>query len=172
MDDKLELLNQRQKGIAILESIMRGLMECSPFGYRSILYSMGFRAGQRLHNLTPQANATLTGHLREAASMMKSMGIGQIELERLDLEKGCIELSLTGNLECKVGSRLQGYGGASFTIGLIEGWLSEALKTPVHATETSCIAKGSDKCRFTIQIIYKAPIHTGSPGFPEDQPNP
>jgi len=172
MGNELEIIKPKQMDITILESIMRGLMECSPFGYRSILYSMGFRAGQQLHNLTPQASATLTSHLRAAAATLKSMGIGQMELEHLDLERGRIELSLNDSLECKVGCRLQGYSGASFTIGLIEGWLSETLKTSVHATETSCISKGSDKCRFTIQIIYKTPIPNGSPGFPENQPNP
>jgi len=168
-----EQLNPKEMNMAMLESMMRGLMECSPFGYRSILYSMGFRAGQTLHTLTSrEADATLTSHLKTAASKLKAMGIGQLEIEKISLQEGRIELSLTGNMECMVGRSLQGYAGASLTIGLIEGFLSETLKTPVHATETSCIAKGSDKCRFTIQIINKTPIHNGTPGFPENQPNP
>jgi len=96
----------------------------------------------------------ITGDLEEGLGEFKRTGLGNLTLEKLDLEKGQVFFSGEGLLQ---GSDRESDAAVdSFTKGFLSGLVSRLAGVATICEEMTCIAKGDDKCTFVVDTAREA----------------
>jgi predicted hydrocarbon binding protein len=103
-----------------------------------IFYDTGYLAGKEFYNQFLKDISDFDGFVKELQKILKDMGIGILRIEKADLEKGVILLTVSEDLDCSglpeldfeiciydegfIAAILEGFSGAQFEVKEIDCW--------------------------------------------------
>ena len=117
-----------------------------------LVYDFGVYLGEQLAQEAVRffGRDFLRGHIAYSMRMASSMGWGNLEVFEADMEKGTATIRAYENFECyRITGAASPYSQA--VRGMLAGYFSGVLETPVSCQETECIAKGDEACVFHIE---------------------
>ena len=117
-----------------------------------LVYDFGVYLGEQLAEEAVRffGRDFLRAHVAYSMRMASSMGWGNLEVLEPDMEKGTATIRAHENFECY---RMTGAASPNSQAvrGMLAGFFSGILETPVSCQETECIAKGDEACVFHIE---------------------
>lgn len=122
-------------------------------GAKALVYRAGQDLGMGLGGeLEPIAKGSLDDYVSLVQGAAKSLGIGLVVVEKVDLNSG--ELTLRVD-ECVSCAGIEGVSNpiCNFEAGLVGGLIKAFVKGPVKAIETRCHACGDATCGVDVQIL-------------------
>jgi len=117
-----------------------------------IFYEAGALAGKEFyaHMLTPTTD--LNGFVRQLQEVLKELGIGILRLEKTDLKKGEIILTVSEDLDCSGLPELD-YEVCTYDEGFIASLLECFSGRKFMVKEIDCWCTGGRTCRFMASAI-------------------
>ncbi len=122
-----------------------------------LVYDFGTYLGQQVAQEAVRffGRDFLRGHIAYSMRFASSMGWGDLEVIEADVEKGTATIQARENFECyRITGAASPYSQA--VRGMLAGYFSGVLGTPVSCQETECIAKGDEACVFHIECSTAA----------------
>ncbi len=117
-----------------------------------IFYESGALAGKEFyeHMLTPTTD--LNEFVRELQEVLKELGIGILRVEKADLEKGEITVTVSEDLDCSGLPELD-YEICSYDEGFISSLLECFSGMKFIVKEVDCWCTGDRTCRFEAKAV-------------------
>lgn len=117
-----------------------------------IFYQAGALAGKEFYAnmLTPTQD--LNDFVRQLQQVLKDLGIGILRIEKADMEKGELVLTVSEDLDCSGLPELD-YEICTYDEGFIASLLESFSGTPFNVKEIDCWCTGDRTCRFTATAI-------------------
>ena len=116
-----------------------------------VFYDAGFTAGVQFCKEMLDKKKSLSEFLAHLQKTMKDLNIGIIRIEKLDIEKLDITLSIEEDLDCS-GLPIQDETVCDYDEGFIAGILKEYTGFDFSCKEIDCWASGARTCRFDIHL--------------------
>lgn len=117
-----------------------------------IFYEAGAVAGKEFyaHMLTPTND--LNDFMRQLQEVLKELGIGILRVEKADLEKGEVTLTVSEDLDCSGLPELD-YEICSYDEGFISSLLECFSGIKFKVKEVDCWCTGDRTCRFEAKAV-------------------
>lgn len=112
-----------------------------------IFYGAGLLAGREFHRHLTGVAKSLPEYITILQTALRQLGMGLLEVEVADLERGRFTLTVSEDLDCSGLPRLE-YAACVYDAGLIAGLLEAFYGEPYQARETDCWCMGAETCRF------------------------
>jgi predicted hydrocarbon binding protein len=118
----------------------------------TIFYEAGALAGKEFytHMLTPTTD--LNEFVRQLQEVLKELGIGILRVEKADMEKGEIILTVSEDLDCSGLPELD-YEVCSYDEGFISSLLESFSGIKFIVKEVDCWCTGDRTCRFSATAV-------------------
>jgi predicted hydrocarbon binding protein len=117
-----------------------------------IFYQAGRLAGQQFYHHALKPASDLKDFLRELQLTLQEWSIGILRLEKVDLEKGEIVLTLSEDLDCsglpELDTEICVYD-EGFLCGLLESFTGLSFRVK----EIDCWCTGERTCRFRAEVV-------------------
>ncbi len=117
-----------------------------------MFYEAGKLAGTFFYKNVLCPSADINEYIRELQRALKEYGIGILRVEKADLEKGEIVLTVSEDLDCS-GMPEQDIEICKYDEGFISGLLESFLGTPFFVKEVDCWCTGDRVCRFHAKVV-------------------
>lgn len=135
----------------MFEALFKTLHVVAP----NVLYSMGFEMGCRFYDSHVNfVSDDFNLNFKSGSMVFNCLGLGFLELVKVDLELGFLVVRVYDCIECMICSDFREFKGSSFVLGFLEGWFSRLLKRSLYGREIKCILRGGEYCEFDFQSIY------------------
>ncbi len=117
-----------------------------------IFYEAGALAGKEFyeHMITPTSD--LNEFVRQLQQVLKDLAIGILRIERADMEKGELVLTISEDLDCSGLPELD-FETCVYDEGFIASLLESHSGTPFKVREIDCWCTGDRTCRFSATAI-------------------
>lgn len=113
----------------------------------SVFYAAGQLAGAQFYTRFLTGAGSFDEFIRRLEEMLQEMRVGVLRIEKLDLEKGLIVLSISEDLDCSGLPELD-FEICTYDEGFISGILESYTGTPFNVVEVDCWCTGDRTCRF------------------------
>ncbi len=120
------------------------------FGHKvadEILYEAGHHAGSEFCKNLLDKTLDFNGFISQLQQVLKEHRVGIFRVERSDLEKLQLFLTVAEDLDCS-GLPVSDETVCNYDEGFLAGILEEYTGKPFHVRETDCWANGERVCRF------------------------
>lgn len=136
----------------LMQFAMRDVLE-QRFGAETadeITYEAGKLAGAQFQRNVLGHTSDFADFLRKLQEALKDMGVGILRVEKSDLEKGELVLTVSEDLDCSGLPELQ-YEICAYDEGFIRGLLESFTGKSFRVKEIDCWCTGDRTCRFVAQ---------------------
>ncbi|HEY5556754.1 V4R domain-containing protein [Acetobacterium sp.] len=113
-----------------------------------IFFAAGKLAGKEFYKHMITSTQDLNDFVNQLQEVLKDLGIGILRIEKADMEKGELTLTVSEDLDCS-GLPELGYEICTYDEGFISALLESFTGTPFHVKEIDCWCTGDRTCRFT-----------------------
>lgn len=117
-----------------------------------IFFAAGKLAGKEFykHMITPTQD--LNDFVSQLQEVLKDLGIGILRIEKTDMERGELTLTVSEDLDCS-GLPEMGYEICTYDEGFISALLESFSGIPFKVKEIDCWCTGDRTCRFTAKSM-------------------
>jgi|GEM_PF-5516537 len=139
----------------LFKSLFEGLFKTLNVTAPAVSYSIGFEMGCKFHDycLSFVGQGSFNLVFSVGSTFFSGLGFGSLELVKVDLELGFLQVRVYDSIECRVCRGLKGFRGSSFILGFLEGWFSRFLGKSLYGCEVECVSRGSEYCEFLFQSV-------------------
>ena len=117
-----------------------------------IFYEAGKLAGQEFHQRFLVQVTDFDLYVSQLQTLFRDMGIGILRVEKADLEKGSLVLTVSEDLDCSGLPELN-YEICIYDEGFIAALMEGFSGSPFKVKEIDCWCTGDRTCRFTAEKI-------------------
>lgn len=136
----------------LMEYTMRDVLakELGEEKTNEIFFKSGYLAGQEFCKNLLDVTQDFNGFIARLTSLLLEMNIGVLRVEKTDLEKMSLVLTLSEDLDCS-GLPLYGVAVCDYDEGFIAGILNIYAGKEFDVKEVDCWATGERTCRFIVE---------------------
>jgi len=117
-----------------------------------IFYEAGKLAGTEFYKKYLSAVTDFNEFIKNLQSQLREMGIGILRVEKADIEKGSLILTVSEDLDCSGLPELD-YEVCVFDEGFISGILESFTGKRFRVKEVDCWCTGDRTCRFSAEVV-------------------
>jgi len=117
-----------------------------------IFFSAGKLAGKEFYKHMIKPKQELNDFVNQLQEVLKELGIGILRIEKTDMEKGELTLTVSEDLDCS-GLPELGYEICTYDEGFISALLESFTGIEFHVKEIDCWCTGDRTCRFTAKAL-------------------
>lgn len=117
-----------------------------------IFFAAGKLAGKEFYKHLIKPNLELNEFVNQLQEVLKDLGIGILRIEKADMEKGELTLTVSEDLDCS-GLPELGYEICTYDEGFIAALLEGFSGSEFHVKEIDCWCTGDRTCRFAAKAV-------------------
>ncbi|WP_242852585.1 V4R domain-containing protein [Acetobacterium bakii] len=117
-----------------------------------IFFAAGKLAGKEFYKHTIRHTEDLNDFVNQLQEALKDLGIGILRIEKTDMEKGELTLTVSEDLDCS-GLPETGYEICTYDEGFISSLLESFTGKAFEVKEIDCWSTGDRTCRFSAKAI-------------------
>ncbi len=117
-----------------------------------IFYQAGKLAGTMFYQHIIEETDNFNVFIKRVQDSLEELGIGILRVEKADLQKGELTLTVSEDLDCS-GLPETGYEVCTYDEGFIGGLLESFTKKSFLVKEIDCWCTGDRTCRFAANVI-------------------
>jgi hypothetical protein len=117
-----------------------------------VFYEAGKLAGTEFYKKYLGAVNDFNEFIKNLQSQLREMGIGILRVEKADIEKGSLILTVSEDLDCSGLPELD-YEVCVFDEGFISGILESFTGKRFRVKEVDCWCTGDRTCRFSAEVV-------------------
>jgi len=118
-----------------------------------IFYEAGFLAGTAFYENVIGNHTVLDTFIKKLQEVLKDMGIGILRVEKSDLDKGEIVLTVSEDLDCSGLPELD-FAICTYDEGFISALLESFSGRKFNVKEIDCWCTGDRTCRFKAEVVH------------------
>lgn len=141
---------------SFFKSLFEGLFKALNVTAPTVSYSMGFEMGCRFYDycLSLVGRGSFDLVFSVGSMVFSELGFGSMELVKVDLELGFLQVRVYDSIECRICNSLRGFRGSSFILGFLEGWFGRILERSLYGCEVKCVSRGDGFCEYIFQTVH------------------